>query len=163
MAKLNNFNGRHMRMLDPKELVNYISQKFSDTEEFSLQDQAWKEKACRLFVSRADLPSEIVRYIELIFENTSEDSEEFKKVISSESTCKIKSYFAEKLSRIQTSFVDESQVEFWIKDCKDALKVKGKTLFIGIRAVLTGHCQGADLKTLISLIPIKNLKARCDL
>ncbi len=159
-TKLDNFNGRHMRMLGAKELVDYVSRTFSDIKDFSLQDQTWKEKTCRFFASRVNLPSEMIPYVKSIFENTSEDSEELKTILSSELGRKIRGHFAEKLSRIQQSFVDESQVEAWINDCKNIFGVKGKSLFMVIRAVLTRQTEGADLKTLISLIPVKSLKAR---
>ena len=40
------------------------------------------------------------------------------------------------------------------------MKIKGKQLFKGLRFVLTGSAEGADLKTTISLTPLGILKQR---
>jgi glutamyl/glutaminyl-tRNA synthetase len=47
-----------------------------------------------------------------------------------------------------------------MEHCKAELKIKGKPLFMGFRACLTGHDHGPDLKVLIPLTKTEVLKQR---
>jgi glutamyl/glutaminyl-tRNA synthetase len=47
-----------------------------------------------------------------------------------------------------------------MESVKKEMGVKGKPLFMGVRAALTGHDHGPDLKFLIPLTPVHVLKKR---
>ena len=160
ILKLNNINGHHMRMLSAKNLVDYISQCALDHEHFSLQNQSWKEKFCQFFSPRINLPSEIIPHIESIFDNKVENSEEYKSIVEGQLGQEVKEYFKEQLSLVDTPFLTQSQIKTWIENCQKKMGIKGKALFRTVRAILTGKTQGSDLKTLISLMPVKILKHR---
>jgi glutamyl/glutaminyl-tRNA synthetase len=59
-------------------------------------------------------------------------------------------------------FVSAEEVTLWSDAIKNDLKIKGKPLFMGIRAPLTYEDHGPDLKILIPLIPATVLKQRLE-
>jgi hypothetical protein len=48
----------------------------------------------------------------------------------------------------------------WMESVKKDLAIKGKPLFQGVRAAITGHDHGPDLKFLVPLTPVTVLKKR---
>ena len=72
----------------------------------------------------------------------------------------VKEYLKSELDAFEGEFVSADDVNNWMNHLKKECKVKGKNLFMGMRAVLTGSTHGPDLKILVSLIPVKYLKER---
>jgi glutamyl/glutaminyl-tRNA synthetase len=54
----------------------------------------------------------------------------------------------------------EVQMNGWMDHVKKEMGVKGKPLFMGVRATLTGQDHGPDLKFLIPLTPVSVIKKR---
>jgi glutamyl/glutaminyl-tRNA synthetase len=67
------------------------------------------------------------------------------------------------MNKISTPFVTETELTGWMDFAKKDLAIKGKPLFQGIRAALTGQEHGPDLKLLIPLTPVAIIKKRLSL
>ena len=158
-VKLRYVNGQHIQMLNDEELVNYMSQSISRESPFHQQTETYKKKACRLFAPRVNLPHEMNNHLKYLFENHRDDSEELTTIMGHGTTTKIKDYLKGEIAKIQEPFVEQECLNTWMGHLKRE-GIKGRSLFMGMRAVLTGQVHGADLKTLVSLIPTKNLKTR---
>ena len=61
---------------------------------------------------------------------------------------------------MDSDHVTSETFESWMGTLKKEYKVKGKSLFMGVRVCLTGACHGGDLKRLIPLIPRETLLER---
>jgi nondiscriminating glutamyl-tRNA synthetase len=83
-----------------------------------------------------------------------------KEILGWETTPKIVSYIAEEIGKVSSSFLTEAELNNWMEHVKKNMGVKGKPLFQGVRAALTGHDHGPDLKFLIPLTPVNVIKKR---
>ena len=64
------------------------------------------------------------------------------------------------LEKVTSEFVTEAELNGWMESVKKDLAIKGKPLFQGVRAAITGHDHGPDLKFLVPLTPVSVLKKR---
>ena len=161
-TKLNHINGQHINFLEDDSIVDYFSRSIPKDSPFHNESSEKKIKIARLFAPRIQRPQEINEYLKILFEDTVNESFEFRKLITSKEGLLIGDYLKEKISQIQGPFVPESSVSQWIEELKTVHGIKGRQLFLGIRAHLTGCLEGPDLKSLVSLIPIKKIKNHLD-
>jgi glutamyl/glutaminyl-tRNA synthetase len=70
------------------------------------------------------------------------------------------SFISDEVNKTDSTFITEAELNNWMEHVKKNLGVKGKPLFQGVRAALTGHDHGPDLKFLIPLTPVNVLKNR---
>ena len=96
---------------------------------------------------------------QLIFDEEVEMSDELKDILSWETTPKIITYIRNEVAAL-SGFASEAQLNVWSDHVKKELGIKGKPLFMGLRAALTGKGHGPDLKFLIPLTPVEVLKKR---
>ncbi len=161
LEKLNYFNGQYMRALTDEELVNYISTSLRDEEDFTSKPKDWKNSFCQLFKEKIQLPTEALDKLELIFSEEMEESEEMKEIMLWDSTMIMKSYLREQVLGLKDNeYLKDEKIDAWLNHLKKELKIKGKPLFKGVRALLTGRSDGPDLKLLLALTPATVLKKR---
>ena len=169
--KLDHFNGHYLKQLVGAELKNYLEKSFDSNSKYFQQDESWRIRFCELIKEKINLPSEGESYLQLIFESkNSEDKNEesdpqYQEALNWESTPKISEFLKEKLKTCKAkgeSFVTIEEVTQWMNTLKKEHKIKGKLLFMGMRALLTGQSHGPDLKGLISLTPVENLLKRLE-
>lgn len=160
--KLNFFNGQYLRALSGTELVSHIEKSIPSDSPFHQQSNEWKTTCCELIKEKIQLASEANSFMPLFFEATSSEpaDEQLKEALAWETTPAIKEYLGQELSKLTTDYVDVDTVNGWMDHIKKELKIKGKPLFMGTRAVLTGQCHGPDLQVLVSLTPVSILKQR---
>jgi glutamyl-tRNA synthetase len=161
LEKLNYFNGQYMRSLGDDELLDYISISLKDEDNFISRTKDWKKKFCSLFKDKIQLPDEAIDKLELIFSTEQEDSEEMKEIMLWDTTIIMKSYLREKVFEMKDNdYLKPETIDTWLNHLKKELKIKGKPLFKGVRALLTGRSDGPDLKELLAITPSYIIKKR---
>ncbi len=159
--KLNFFNGQYLRALASDELVSHIAHSIPQEHAFHKQDDSWKKTFCELIKEKIQLASEANNFLPLIFEKDPGGADaQLEEALAWESTPAIRDYLKGELAQAAGEYVDVATVNGWMEHIKKELKIKGKPLFMGTRAVLTGQCHGPDLQILVSLTPLEVLKSR---
>lgn len=160
LEKLKWVNSEHIKKMDNATLITLV-EKESETEFFRKQTPEWKNSCVELLKRYATFTSDFPKLVnELILKDNPEKTDALREILSWETTPKILSYIAEEVAKVTTSFVSEAELNTWTEHVKKNMGVKGKPLFQGVRAALTGHDHGPDLKFLIPLTPVSVLKNR---
>jgi glutamyl-tRNA synthetase len=161
LVKLKWVNGQHLRKFTNAELTGMLKGMIPNDHAFHQQSADWMDKCVELLKQKVDFLSEMQPMMDqLIFGDGLELDDELKDILSWESTPKIIHYIAGELAKVSDSFVSETQLNVWSDFVKKDLGIKGKPLFMGLRAALTGRGHGPDLKFLIPLTPVTVIKQR---
>lgn len=162
VQKLNFFNEQHMRKLSDEDWLVKVEKALPSESVFHAQTSEWKMTFAQLYKEKIQLACEAQAKVEAVFqEQVSLEDEDLKEALSWETTPALFQYISD-----QVALVSEDQkiavetLEDWMAHLKKELKIKGKPLFMGTRAVLTGQTHGPDLKLLVTLTPVRVLKAR---
>ncbi|MGE3608494.1 MAG: glutamate--tRNA ligase [Bacteriovoracaceae bacterium] len=160
LEKLKWVNSEHIKKMDNASLIKLIEAE-PESEFFNKQTSEWKNACVDLLKKYTQFTTDFPKLVnELILKPDPEVTEPLKEILSWETTPKIMSFIAEEVSKASTEFVTEAELNNWMEHVKKNLGVKGKPLFQGVRAALTGHDHGPDLKFLIPLTPVSVLKQR---
>jgi glutamyl-tRNA synthetase len=159
IQKLNFFNGEHLRLLNETDLKSYLASGLKEDHPFHQQSEEWKDQCSQFFKEKINLPSELALELEVLFREGKTQSEEMSEIESWESTNNMREYLASEINKL-SSFATIEDFNSWTQHIKKELKIKGKPLFKGMRALLTGQAEGPDLKTLVVLTPLAVLKSR---
>ena len=158
VEKLKHFNAEHIKRLDEKSLKNYLPSKLHQDHPFHKMDDEWKKTCLEFFKEKVSLPGELEGELEVIFSSEVEESEEMKEILSWDTTRTMAVYIQERLSKEESGSSELfSEISSHLKK---ELKIKGKPLFKGLRALLTGRAEGPDVSVLFQLIPFSTLKSR---
>tara|TARA_R110002072_G_scaffold276051_1_gene437330 strand:+ start:60931 stop:62379 length:1449 start_codon:yes stop_codon:yes gene_type:complete len=167
VAKLNFFNGQHLKLLTGDELLKYCEVSIPTDHSFHSQEKEWKIRCLEFFKEKVNLPSELSTHFEVLFNTaptiSSEDREELKDILTWESTPIIQQYLKAELEKLKAAGVEyptEEHFNEWSNHIKKELKIKGKQLFKGMRAAFTHMTQGPDLKVVIPLTNVELLLTR---
>jgi glutamyl-tRNA synthetase len=160
LEKLKWVNSEHIKKMDNASLIKLIEEE-PETDFFMRQSSSWKNACVDLLKRYVQFTTDFPKLVnELILKDNPEVSEPLKEILSWETTPKILSYISEEVGKISSDFVTEAELNTWTEHVKKNLGIKGKPLFQGVRAALTGHDHGPDLKYLIPLTPVSVLKNR---
>lgn len=160
LVKLKWVNGQHLKNLANDTLVAEITKLVGSAHAFNKQSAEWKVMCVDLLKQKVDFFSEMITMMDqLIFDEEIEMNDELKDILSWETTPKIITYIRNEVSTL-SGFASEAQLNVWSEHVKKELGIKGKPLFMGLRAALTGKGHGPDLKFLIPLTPVEVLKKR---
>lgn len=160
LEKLKWVNSEHIKKMDPNSLIALV-EKEPETEFFRKQTLDWKIACVELLKKYANFVTDFPKLVnELILNEHPEKTDVFREILSWESTPKIMTFIAGEVEKVSTNFISEADLNTWMEQVKKNLGVKGKPLFQGVRAALTGHDHGPDLKFLIPLTPVSVLKNR---
>lgn len=161
--KLKWINGQHIRRLPLSELRKGVEQFVPGESAYRKQSREWQEVFLELFGPKLDFFKDVGGYLDDLFDPRPSVTESLQEIYSWESTTLIKEYLKGEIESIKAKgheFASSEQFAVWEKHIKKELKIKGKFLFKGIRAVLTGMDHGADLKRLIPLTPVEVIQER---
>jgi glutamyl/glutaminyl-tRNA synthetase len=151
-----------MRKLSPEQWIQKIEKSLSPESLFHEQNQDWKRKFYELYQEKIQVAPEAQGKVDEIFqEQVNLQDEDLKEALSWESTPALFQHISDELAEVkEDENLSVESVEKWMGHLKKELKIKGKPLFMGTRAVLTGQTHGPDLKLLVSLTPVSVLKNR---
>ena len=105
----------------------------------------------------ANIVSRILK-LELIFANQKTEDPEFLQVMEKDTTKIIADFLKERILALRKEGAQSlggNVLDGWINEVKETKGIKGKDLFMGFRAVLTGALHGPDLKKLLDLTPLE--------
>jgi glutamyl-tRNA synthetase len=160
LEKLKWVNSEHIKKMDNASLITLV-EKEPETEFFRKQSPEWKIAAIELLKKYAHFVTDFPKLVnELILNEHPEKTDALKEILAWETTPKILSYISAEVDKASSTFISEAELNGWMEHVKKTLGVKGKPLFQGVRAALTGHDHGPDLKFLIPLTPVNVLKNR---
>ena len=160
IEKLKWVNGEHIKKMSNADLITLI-EKEPETDFFAKQSADWKNNCVELLKRYAHFTTDFPKLVnEMILKDDPELTDALKEILGWETTPKILSYLAAELDKVTTDFVTEAELNVWMEAVKKDLAIKGKPLFMGVRASLTGHDHGPDLKFLVPLTPVSVLKKR---
>ena len=153
-------NGQHLKALPSAELVKMVEE-LPETEFFRKQTPEWKNAVVEIAKGYVHFLSEIPNFANNLFIKESfEMTDTLKEILGWETTPKIVDYINNEMTNFSGEFVTEAQLNGWMDHVKKELGVKGKPLFQGVRATLTGQDHGPELKLIIPLTPVSVLKKR---
>jgi glutamyl-tRNA synthetase len=162
LEKLKWVNGEHVKKMPVSDLITLI-EKEPESEFFKKQSAEWKNSCVGLLTKYAQFVTDFPKLVnELILKEKPEMTEPLKEIMSWETTPKIVSFISAEVEKASSEFVTEAELNTWMDHVKKEMGVKGKPLFQGVRAALTGHDHGPDLKFLIPLTPVTVLKKRVE-
>lgn len=155
-------NSQHIKKTENSELIKLV-ETLPDTDFFKTQTQEWKIAAVNLLKDKVSFITEIPKLIaELITGDHIEMTNELLDILNWETTPRIIHYIHDEVSKVTTPFITEVEMNTWMDHVKKEMGVKGKPLFMGVRATLTGKDHGPDLKFLIPLTPVSVIKKRVE-
>jgi glutamyl-tRNA synthetase len=153
-------NAEHIKKMDNTSLITLIEEE-PETGFFKKQSPEWKNACVELLKKYAQFTPDFPKLVnDLILNEHPEKTDAFKEILSWETTPQIMNFISEEVSKVSTDFITEAELNTWMEHVKKNMGVKGKPLFQGVRAALTGHDHGPDLKFLIPLTPVSVLKNR---
>lgn len=161
LEKLKWVNGQHIKKMDNTELIKLIAA-LPESTFFNKQTPEWKNAAVELLKNgHAHFVSDFPKLVnDMILKENLEMTDALKDILSWETTPKIIEYISGQVNAMTTEFMTEVQMNGWMEHVKKEMGVKGKPLFMGVRATLTGQDHGPDLKFLIPLTPLSVIKKR---
>ncbi|MDD4975130.1 MAG: glutamate--tRNA ligase [Bacteriovorax sp.] len=166
IIKLNFINGQHLHKLPVETVLAEVEKVIPADHPFHKMDHAWKMNCMTIFREKINLFPEITQQLEVLFSLEVSTDAEYLEAKSWETTPKIREYLESEIANALASgkkFVTEEELNNWSNHVKGELKIKGKQLFMGMRAVLTLSAHGPDLKFIIPLTPLEILEKRIHL
>ena len=165
LEKLKYMNGQHLRQLSNEEVLHGARSFFPKTHPFFEQERGWQNRCVGLLKNQIQFFNQLPPLVDDLFRlnPVDRDRDELKTIWSWESTPLMAAYLEGEIERLieeGKNFADEEDFSRWTSHIKKELKIKGKALFKGMRAVLTGMGHGPELKDLIPLTPLGVLKKR---
>ncbi len=153
IEKLKYINGQHIKLMSSEEILEKVTGLLPKDHLFHQQSDSWKKATVELFKDQLHFFSEFPEKLVEIFSQDISLDDELKDVLSWESTGTIIQYLEAELLKLDGDFAKLEDFENWSAHIKKDLKIKGKQLFKGIRAALTGRGHGPELKFIIPLTP----------
>lgn len=166
IVKLNHINGEHLRLLPTEKLISEVERILPADHPFHKMDAEWKARCVTLSKEKMNFYSDIIPLLKLYFDCEVSTEADYVEARSWETTPKIQEYLKGEIAKVKAEgrkFATEAEYNEWSNHIKGELKIKGKQLFMGIRAVLTLQAHGSDLKFIIPLTPIEVLEKRINM
>ena len=158
ITKLNFINAQHIRRLPLDLLIEEFNKAIPKKSIYHLQEASWKEKFAELFKDKITFFSELESKVDLIFATQKTEDPEFLQVMKKDTTQIIADFLKDRiliLKKEGAQSLGGNVLDGWMNEVKETKGIKGKDLFMGFRAVLTGALHGPDLKKLLDLTPLE--------
>lgn len=160
IEKLKWVNGQHIKKMENEQLIPLV-EGLPGTEFIQKQTTEWKNAAMNIIKQQVDFITDIPKMVdEVILRDHLEMTDVLKDILSWETTPKIIDYIASQVDGFNEDHISEAELNRWMDHVKKEMGIKGKPLFMGVRAALTGKDHGPDLKFLIPLTPVSVIKKR---
>ena len=163
MEKLRYINGQHLRQFSAQELLSRCREFIASEHPFYHYSEEWQMHCLQLLKDQMQLPSECLPLLDDVLGTEGTGDQELPEILSWPTTSLIADYLQGEVKCLLAQgqeFPLAEDFARWQKHIKCEFKVKGKQLFKGMRAVLTGRGHGCELKDLIPLTPLTVLQCR---
>ena len=160
IEKLKWVNGQHIKKMSNEKLIELV-EALPETDFIKQQTTEWKNAAIDIIKQQVNFIADIPKMVnEVILLDHLEMNDQLKDILSWETTPKIVAYLASEVNSFSGEYISEAQLNGWMDYVKKEMGIKGKPLFMGVRAALTGKDHGPELKFLIPLTPVNVIKKR---
>lgn len=160
--KLKWMNNEYIKKADPARIVQLAIPHLqkADLIPHTLDSgtKQWVASMVTLLQEKLNYVAEIVELSELFFKEQLHYDEESKVILNEESAPVVLKSFLQQLEQSEDLNVD--QIKACIKAVQKETGYKGKPLFMGIRAALTGQTHGPDLNLTLFLLGKEKLVSR---
>lgn len=161
--KLNYVNGQHLKLMSVDMLLIEAEKTIPMDHPFHQMTEEWKLRAVTVFREKMNFFQDLGPLLDILFTTSVSEDAEYLEALNWETTPKIREYLRGEIEIAITQgkkFVTVEDYNIWGEHVKGELKIKGKPLFMGMRAVLTHQAHGTDLKFIIPLTPLEILEKR---
>ncbi|QJC50642.1 glutamate--tRNA ligase [Paenibacillus albicereus] len=162
--KLAWMNGEYIKQLELPRLVDlclpHLQQAGRVSAEPDAREREWAADLIALYREKLRWGAEIVPLTELFFLDAFEDEAEAREVLAEETVPQVLSAFLAGIGTLDPESWNEEGVKALIKSVQKETGCKGKTLFMPIRAAVTGHTHGPDLNRTIVLLGQEKVESR---
>lgn len=149
--KLNWVNSHYIKELEDEEFMNLIKPYLRESD---LIDENYPEEKMLLlaktFKDNLDRLMDITDEVRFLFEDVVIEEEDAKEYAGKDHVSDLAKEFINQLSEIET--VDYEFAKGVMKKIQKATGIKGKDLFMPVRAMLTGKVHGPELVNIIELL-----------
>jgi nondiscriminating glutamyl-tRNA synthetase len=146
--KLTWVNNRYIKEMPLSDVVALCKPFLEKEFDLSARSEAWIEKLVALFHDQLSYGHQITELTGMFFGAPETLEEDAKEALAWETTPVIAKAFIEHLPSEWTV----ENLKLAMDAVKDETKIKGKPLFMGLRAATTGQCHGPDLMSTIFLL-----------
>ena len=159
--KLDWVNGHYIRALSGEELAEKIKpylvekgfvEEDIDPERLNLITQTFQESISKL--------SDVIEQSAFLFEDITITEEDAKEMARGEQVPELVKAFKEELSEIDT--VDQEFAKTVMKKIQKKTGIKGKNLYMPVRAILSGTVHGPELVNIIEILGKEEIIKRLD-
>ncbi len=156
--KLTWVNNRYIKELPLSEVVALCKPFLEKDFDISERSDDWVEKLISLFHDQLSYGHQITELARLFFDAPAQLEDDAKEALAWETTPLIAKSFIEHLP------LDWSveNLKLTMDAVKNETKIKGKPLFMGLRAALTGQCHGPDLMSTVYLLGKEEVRRRLE-
>ena len=152
--KLNWMNGYYIRHADLSSLTDlaipYLREAGYLTASFNPERHRWLREIVGAVRGHLSCMSEITRRVDIFFERDLDIGPDVRKMLQRDQAREVLEALCDRLSRV----ADLTAVTFGniAKELAMALGVKGKDLYLPIRAALTGRLEGPELRSVLPIL-----------
>jgi nondiscriminating glutamyl-tRNA synthetase len=154
--KLTWVNNRYIKELPLSQVVALCKPFLEKEFDINGRSDEWIEKLVALFHDQLSYGHQITELARLFFYAPSEFEDDAKEALAWETTPVIAQSF---LSHLPQDWSIEN-LKLAMDAVKNETKIKGKPLFMGLRAATTGQCHGPDLMSTIFLLGKEEVSKR---
>ncbi|MEE3003500.1 MAG: glutamate--tRNA ligase [Pseudomonadota bacterium] len=159
-AKLNWVNSQHIRKLTTTELLSRLRPILNENDIYLTQDEDWQKQAIELIQTELVTLHDAISPLKALTSNELDFEEAAKEALSWDTSKAVVAKWQELLAATESEFITQEEVKSLLKKIQVECAVKGKLLFMPLRSIIIGKAHGYDLKTLIPLIKVSDLKLR---
>lgn len=160
--KLKWTNSQHLRSLPNADLWKLLEPLFKKESYVLPTDSNWQNQALEVFKTSMELLNDSLNLFKPIDDTKFLISEKSKEALSWPTTKAVLSSWLTQLKSHSASYITTDEFLKYQDKVSAEAGAKGKNLFMPIRVAVIGEPQGAELKILAPLIPIKSLILRAE-
>lgn len=160
LAKLRWVNGQHLHCLTTEKLLAGMTPFVPSDHPFHLQSEEWKRGVVEFFKPHLEMYQDILPRLQTTFQVFWRSNHGLKEILNFPTTPAIVGFLKGEVEKHSLPFLSVVDFDRLVETAKKTLGVKGRPLFLGVRAALTGRAEGPDLKHLIPLTPLSVILSR---
>ena len=155
-------NSVHLRKLSNEKLWNLLKPRFEKENICLPEESVFIEKALNIFKEKMETLDDALKLLAPIDDSFFKISGEAELVLKWETSLVVLSSWKAFLEEMNSPSMTKEEFVKIQNQIKNRASIKGKQLFMPIRVAVIGQPHGADLQSLIPLIPGKSLLKRVE-
>ncbi len=153
-------NSVYLRKLSNEKLWSLLKPRLKKENICLPENEEFIEKVLNVFKEKMETLNDAIKLLAPIDDTFFGISEEAKPVLQWETSPKVLSAWKIQMENMKSQFMTKEEFISIQNQVKQQASVKGKQLFMPIRVAVIGQPHGADLQSLVPLVPVKSLLKR---